>query len=1579
MDAESDGRGEAVVGPMLELVTKPVSAAGATLRYAGAFGGGSARLATAAAGAGATITRAYAGAAADQVAGQAVRAGKRTAHSLPPRYASALSSLADVGAGRHVRRVWMRDGRAHVEVHGLDGRGARHQAVAAEVTSALTTLKGVRWAQVNAVAGQVLLGFEEEECGIEDIVSVIDDIERAHGAAREEFAPRGQDEAQPEHPADDAPVFITALALATDATSLLVAGLSRLTGVALLPRAARIPLLLADIHPWSRQQLERRLGHHQAEFLIAFTDAVVEAATQGPGPLAVDGAHQVLRLGERLSRKAVWRRRERELAGEGEHLAGVAPDSGVRPEPLPPGPVEQLGDRSSLLALLGGGLALVGDPERAADLMLATMPKAGRQGREAYAAVLGMMLARHGVVPLDGTALRRMDRVTAIVIDSSVLCGDREVVLDVQPRGSLAASDAWQLAEGLLGSGEGPEPGERGGWSLRGSRRRADPPGERWLDLVDERGTVQGRVQAGLELDPLAEAVLAAARQAVDRVLITSDASTAELAQWADDVLPADGDLHQHVRRLQAEGHGVLVVSRDRDAALHAADVAVAVLPAGDGTGTAARGTKAAWCADLVTGPGLAEVWRILAAVPVSAAVSRRSSRLAWGGSALSALIAVTGERHRPTRLPRLSPVHAAGMLAVLGGAVTGLRLGRRAAPPSALRASWHAMSGRDAYERVRRHRDEAERQAAAQRRRPGVRAARRVGALVVSAEPVHRLVVPPLRSTKEFGEAIVDELRDPLTPVLALGAAASAVIGSSVDAMLVTGVMTGNAVVSAGQQMRARRALSRLLLGERPAARVVRWSPPSADGDWLAGLTEAPGQTVPAPKLGLADVIALRTGDVVPADARLLWAEGMEVDESSLTGESLPTAKHAEATPGADLTERACMVYEGCVVVAGRGYGVVTAVGRQTEAGRAGAAAGTERAPRAGIQARLGELTHIALPATGIGGLAVTALAAARGVPLRQALASGVAIAVAAVPEGLPLVATVAQLSAARRLSRKGVLVRSANALEALGRVDTLCFDKTGTLTEGRLAVDRVALFDREVAFEGEAGRRVLAAAARACPEPGDDASGRGSSRLAHPTDRAVVEAFHAHVPDGFGAWRREIELPFEASRGYSATLGREDGRALLTVKGAPEVVLDHCDAVAEDGRSACLSADLRARADEALKRLADDGLRVLAVAERALDQDAVPGPAPEQLAERIERLTLVGFVAIADSARPGAAPAVAGLGETGVRTLMITGDHPRTAAAIAGRLGIPDAGHVLTGAEIERLPKARRDARIAASTVFARVSPHQKVLIVQSLQRSGKVVAMVGDGSNDAAAIRLADVGVALAGTGTRPARSAADLVLTDPEPTRLVEAVAEGRALWRSVGDAVGILVGGNAGEVAFTLLGTALGGRAPLGTRQFLLVNMMTDMLPALAVALAPARPAADGRSGPVTGVWAPELGREVAARGAATTLGALLAWQGGRLIGRPRASTMALAALVGTQLGQTLWTGRHSPLVLGTCAGSALALFAVVETPVVSRFFGCRPLGPAEWGVVGACTVTATFAAALAPGLVDRIAKRLQES
>lgn len=807
------------------------------------------------------------------------------------------------------------------------------------------------------------------------------------------------------------------------------------------------------------------------------------------------------------------------------------------------------------------------------------------------------------------------------------------------------------------------------------------------------------------------------------------------------------------------------------------------------------------------------------------------------------------------------------------------------------------------------------------------------------------------------FARHLRHELDDPLTPILSVGAVATAILGEPSDAILLASVLTVNAVISAGQRQRAESELQDLLEGEQLTGRLI-------DRDAID--ESAPtDESVPADALAIGDILAISAGDVVPADARLLRVDDLEMDESGLTGESVTVEKHLAATPGAALGERACMIFAGSTVVNGTGLAVVVAVGPDTQAGRA--AAGAVPPDKGGVQAQLRQLTNHALPLTLSGGALVTALGALRGRMLRDAISDGVAVAVAAVPEGLPLVATVAQLAAARRLSRYGVLVRASRTVEALGRVDTLCFDKTGTLTEGRLRLTMLADLDNQWSPDDDSddARRLLRAAARACPDPDD-------GPVLHATDRAVLDAAES-LGDDAHQWDPIDEIPFESNRGYAAVLGQTTSKLRLIVKGAPEVVLPRCTKALTAEQ---FSEDLHKRARAVVDDLAEQGLRVLVVARRDLSNE------PDDVERAVDKLTLLGFIGIADTPRPQTLPLVTALQDNDIGVRMITGDHPVTAAAVARQLGIT-VDTVTTGADLDRLDDTEQAKLIERSTVFARVDPEQKVRIVAALRRNGHVVGMTGDGSNDAAAIRSADIGIGLAARGSAAARNAADLVLTDPDPLALLHALVEGRGMWQRISDAVGVLVGGNAGEIAFTIYGTVVGGQAPLGTRQFLLVNMLTDMFPALALALSPDRDSpsphdaehgAEQRTRQLAEIpparLGPDLTRTIAVRGVATAAGACTAWTLGRYTGtQRRAATIGLVALIGTQLGQTLVSGHRSPLVWVTTAASGVVLGAVVMVPGLSAYFGCTPLGPVGWTIATTCAAAATAGSTVLPRLL----------
>ncbi|MGW1004331.1 HAD-IC family P-type ATPase [Streptomyces sp. NPDC002520] len=1033
------------------------------------------------------------------------------------------------------------------------------------------------------------------------------------------------------------------------------------------------------------------------------------------------------------------------------------------------------------------------------------------------------------------------------------------------------------------------------------------------------------------ETDPWTEPVLDAARRAGLRVVLVDDPAMEDFTGLADQVVDARRPLDDVVCSLPEDSGAVITVARlwsDRGhgvlAGLLAGDIALALTDAD---------SAVVWSADALALHGLPDVWRLLTAIPAARRVGRQAQTLARSGAALSGLLVAVGEsrsgRGRLAALPGLrhAPVDGAAATSLLLGTWAALRVARAEVPHPRARVHWHELGPRETLQQLEQE-----------------RGTERPEELHQETEPSRNPLLVPVRWTRRIAGAVRSELDDPLTPVLAVGSAASAIVGSAVDALLVVGALDLNAMIGAIQRLRAEQAVSGLLAEQKRQARVAD-SPDETDTHIVDAVCLAPG-----------DVIDLHTDDVVPADARVLSEDGLEVDESALTGESVPTEKHTAATPHAPVADRHSMVFEGTTVAAGHARAVVVDTGERTEAARAVHLA-ARTPPAAGVQARLHELTAQALPLTLGGGAAVTGLALLRGTPIREAVSGGVAVAVAAVPEGLPLVATVAQLAASRRLSRGGVLVRAPRALEALGRMGTICFDKTGTLTENALRLVKVTDAEgRSHRTRDEEAADVLRVAARACPQVDD-----GDSPPEHATDAAVLDAA---VLDP--EWEESEALPFEAARGYAAAVGRPgDGPLLLVVKGAPETVLPACSGLPE-------------HASETAQALAAGGLRVLAVAQHRLgDAETAPGV----LEQPLEQLEFVGLLGLTDTPRETSTALVRSLYEEGIRPVMLTGDHPQTARFIAAELGWPEDTVVVTGDDLAAADRAGRARMLRDAGVVARVAPEQKLQVVEALRDAGRVVGMVGDGANDAAAIRAADIGVGINARGSAAARNAADLVLTDDDLTVLIDAVCEGRSLWHSVADAIAILIGGNAGEIGFGVLGTLLAGRAPLSTRQMLLVNLFTDLFPAMAVAVTPQETEAQPDPGAPSDVLGAPLLRQIRHRAMTTSAGALMAWLIGRATpgtGR-RSSTMALAAVVGTQLIQTLLDRRDSALVRLASLGSAAVLLAVIETPGVSRFFGCTPLGPVALTAVTASIALAVWAQRALPFLERTLADLMPPS
>jgi cation-transporting ATPase I len=997
-----------------------------------------------------------------------------------------------------------------------------------------------------------------------------------------------------------------------------------------------------------------------------------------------------------------------------------------------------------------------------------------------------------------------------------------------------------------------------------------------------------------------------------------------------------DADVDETIEDLQLEGHVVLAIGLTGMAAFRRADVRVGLQP---------EGCPPPWDADVLCGDELADALLLVRAVGVAHRASQQSVTLAATGAGIGAATGLGGLR-RSTGRNVLQVIDSAAMLSMGNG----IRLASNLAGfPATLHredVDWHAMTVDEVLDRV----------------------GTRVGGLTTD-EWEGRYEPPPEdpgaveRSLRAMGA----ELANPLTPVLAGGAAVSMATGSVTDAGLVASVVGLNAAIGAAQRLKAERAVAELAHAGTQTVVVRR------DGEPVR---------LAADQLVVGDVIELGTGEPVPADARLLEARSLEVDESSLTGESLPVAKDTEPTTAEAVGDRRSMLYQGTVVAAGEAVAVVVATGSDTEARRALAWSAAEATPPTGVEARLEQLTKLTIPLALLSGAGVSVAGMLRHTPTRELVDASLGLAVAAVPEGLPLLANAAQRAAARRLSHHRVLVRDPRAIEALGRVDLLCADKTGTLTQGRLQLAVVS--DGEVVADlGDAAgshERVLLAARRATPiDPTVE-------RLPHPTDHAVAEGTEdAGVTrqDG-GSFEILDDLPFEPGRAYHAVLADVDDGRWLSVKGAPEEILERCDH-ALNGDRTDLDDTTRAALEDHAESLAARGLRVLAVAERPFDGDDVDD-------EDVRGLGFVGFLGLRDPVRPVSAASIDRLREAGIDTIMITGDHPITARSIAEELGLSD-GLVLTGPELDELDDDQLAEVLPKVTVFARVTPLHKVRIVRTAQSLGRVVAMTGDGANDAPAIQLAEVGIAVGSRATQAAREAADLIILDDRLEVIVDAIAEGRGLWGSVREAVSVLVGGNLGEITYTLLGSLVGRRPPLNTRQLLLVNLLTDVAPAMALAVRAPHASVEQllAEGPERSLGR-ELNRALIWRGAGAAAGATTTYGMARLTGSvPRAQTAGLVALVGAQLGQTIVRSGRDPRVIATGVGSFALLGAAIQTPGVSRLVGSRPMGPVGWmtGLAGAAIGTAVgvlgpkveerfWVGQGAPGPSSEIVERLSE-
>lgn len=678
----------------------------------------------------------------------------------------------------------------------------------------------------------------------------------------------------------------------------------------------------------------------------------------------------------------------------------------------------------------------------------------------------------------------------------------------------------------------------------------------------------------------------------------------------------------------------------------------------------------------------------------------------------------------------------------------------------------------------------------------------------------------------------LLEHLRGGLVLVLVFAAALAAATGATKDAAVILVVVVLNAILGMAQELRAGRAMRALRGMLAPTCRVRR-------SGRLA--------RVAASELVPGDRIVLEAGDRVPADARLVAAEALEVDESSLTGEALPVRKRATPVLSEDtpVTDRINCVLLNTVITRGRGEAVVTATGMATEMGRIAALLQEEEPPPTPLQRDLGRLGH-RLAAVAIAAIAlIFGLELLRGTPLAEIALTAIALAVAAIPEGLPAVVTVTLALGMWRMARSRAIVRRLASVETLGCTTVICTDKTGTLTENRMRVEAVCLGDRSHPADALRGPRPEG---RADPGSARDALLRAialcndaeEEGLGDPTETALLEFARGAGLDRAALLARHprvAEIPFDADTRMMATFHLDGDRILVLVKGAPMAVLPRCGHLAAGRGARLLDPEDRERLTRRDEELARRALRVLAVATRELP--AAGFDPTGDLERHLEGLVFQGLVGLRDPPRPSARGAIALCRRAGIEVKMVTGDHPITARAIATELGL--GGDVVTGAELDGLEGERRDRLVARATVFARVAPHQKVEIVRSLRAQDHVVAVTGDGVNDAAALRTADIGVAMGRTGTEVAKQAADMVLADDDFSTIVRAVEEGRSIYDNIGKFVRFQLSTNFGAVLSVAAAPVLGLPLPFDPIQLLWVNIIMDGPPAMALGVDPPRP------------------------------------------------------------------------------------------------------------------------------------------
>ncbi len=825
-----------------------------------------------------------------------------------------------------------------------------------------------------------------------------------------------------------------------------------------------------------------------------------------------------------------------------------------------------------------------------------------------------------------------------------------------------------------------------------------------------------------------------------------------------------------------------------------------------------------------------------------------------------------------------------------------------------------------------------------------------------------------PAAVRKAWWRVLLAQVQSPLIYLLVLAAAVSAALRELADAAVILGVVVLNALVGAFQEGRAERSMDSL---RQQAVRSVRVTRDGVE------------RTIPAADVVVGDLLLLDTGDAVAADGRLIEVSALEIDEAALTGESGAVRKQTDALPkDSVLGDRTNMVFSGTHVTAGRGRVLVQAIGAGTEVGQIARLTSEAVEPKTPMEVRLAALGRtLLIVAMGLF-LAVMALGWARGMPLVDVFMVAVSQMVSLVPEGLPVAMTVALAVSMQRMAKRGAIVRRLSAVETLGMTDVICTDKTGTLTRNEMTVTRVWLADGRaldvdgvgyaptgaVTAEGgqpipaeDAGLRRLVDAVVLCNHASLEQAGEGAARwvaVGDPTEASLLTFAHKAGVDPVAlqaAWPRTSELPFDATAAMMLTAHRaQGGDERMALKGAPESLAKLCASVVDGGGTKAIDDAWRARAHAVSDAMAREGLRVLAVAD-------APGGLSDGAGfhDVAGRAVFLGLVGQLDPPREEVAASVEACRRAGIRTVMVTGDHRETGLAIARRLRIAgDADVAVDGPALEGMSEPDLMAVLATAAVFARVHPAQKLRIVTALQAGHHVVAMTGDGVNDAPALARADVGLAMGITGTDVAKGAAKIVITDDNFATIVVAVAEGRLAYANVQKLVLFLLSTSIDEVVVLLLSLALGYPAPLAAVQILWINVVTEGT--LTVNLVMEAPEGDELEHPPVKATDPLITRSMLGRMAlmvTASVAATMGFYAWRLsLGEPAAlvqtetfTLLAVCQWFNVLNCESAWRSAFqlrvlkNPWLLGGLALANVLQLAVVYVGPLGRFFHTVPI------------------------------------